>query len=78
MQLALTAHLPFRLARPAARPARQPAPVAETAGASPTQLARRAAAPQDNALYSCGCGYAFTAAVSTTVDCPHCKTSQAW
>jgi hypothetical protein len=77
MQLALTAHLPFRLARPAA-PARQPAPMIETPAPSPTRLARRAAGPQDNAFYSCGCGYAFTAAVSTTVDCPHCKTSQAW
>jgi hypothetical protein len=24
------------------------------------------------------CGFAFTAAVSTSVDCPHCGTEQAW
>jgi hypothetical protein len=78
MQLALTAHLPFRLARPAPRPVRAEAPASPAVPPSPTQLARRAGAPQDNAFYSCGCGYAFTAAVSTTVGCPHCGTSQAW
>jgi len=76
MQLALTAHLPFRLGRQAAPAARIEAPVAEPV--SPTRLARRAADTQDTALYSCGCGFAFTAAVSTTVGCPHCGTSQAW
>jgi len=24
------------------------------------------------------CGYAFKAAVTTSVDCPHCGTQQAW
>ena len=33
---------------------------------------------QDRALYSCGCGYAFDALVSTSVDCPHCGDRQAW
>lgn len=33
---------------------------------------------QDNALYSCHCGFVFEAAVSTQVDCPHCGTGQAW
>ncbi|MHB8658076.1 MAG: hypothetical protein ACYC91_09000 [Solirubrobacteraceae bacterium] len=33
---------------------------------------------QDHALYTCHCGYVFEAAVSTTVDCPHCGTGQAW
>jgi hypothetical protein len=40
--------------------------------------ARRGGGPQDRALYSCACGYAFTAYVSTSVACPHCGTGQAW
>lgn len=40
--------------------------------------ARRCASPQDEALYRCGCGYAFKAEVSTSVGCPHCGTGQAW
>jgi hypothetical protein len=39
---------------------------------------RLAGAPQDQALYSCGCGYVFAAQVSTSVDCPHCGDTQAW
>jgi hypothetical protein len=34
--------------------------------------------PQDEATYRCGCGYVFTAAVSTSVDCPYCGDAQAW
>lgn len=33
---------------------------------------------EDNATYSCHCGYVFEALVSTTVDCPHCGGGQAW
>lgn len=33
---------------------------------------------QDNALYTCHCGFVFQAAVTTTVDCPHCGSGQAW
>ena len=40
--------------------------------------AKRSGGPEDRALYSCGCGYAFKAEVSTSVGCPHCGTSQAW
>jgi hypothetical protein len=40
--------------------------------------AKRSGGPEDRALYSCSCGYAFTAEVSTSVGCPHCGTSQAW
>ena len=40
--------------------------------------AKRSGGPEDTALYSCGCGYAFKAEVSTSVGCPHCGTSQAW
>jgi hypothetical protein len=34
--------------------------------------------PLDQALYTCQCGCAFEASVSTSVDCPHCGTAQAW
>jgi len=40
--------------------------------------AKRSGGPEDRALYSCSCGYAFKADVSTSVGCPHCGTSQAW
>ena len=33
---------------------------------------------QDNAHYTCGCGHAFSAGVSTSVDCPRCGAGQAW
>jgi hypothetical protein len=39
---------------------------------------RHAGGPQDVALYTCGCGYAFEAAVTASVGCPHCGTAQAW
>jgi hypothetical protein len=40
--------------------------------------AKRSGGPEDIALYSCGCGYAFRAPVSTSVGCPHCGVKQAW
>jgi predicted Zn-ribbon and HTH transcriptional regulator len=42
------------------------------------RAARRAGGPEDRALYSCTCGYAFKAAVTTSVGCPHCGSEQAW
>jgi hypothetical protein len=33
---------------------------------------------QDQATYTCGCGFVFEAAVLTTVACPHCDAQQAW
>jgi hypothetical protein len=40
---------------------------------------RRELGPQaDQALYTCGCGFVFNAAVSTSVGCPHCGDTQAW
>ena len=69
MHLAQT--LTFRFDRSRLRPAR-PQP------AAPVSRRRRADGPQDRAFYTCSCGYAFTAHVSTTVGCPHCGTSQAW
>ncbi len=50
------------------------------AGARPpaARSRRQGGALQDQALYSCGCGYVFNAAVSTSVGCPHCGDTQAW
>lgn len=42
------------------------------------RVRRLGGATQDRALYSCSCGYAFDALVSTSVDCPHCGDRQAW
>jgi hypothetical protein len=39
---------------------------------------RRSGGPEDQALYSCGCGYAFKARVTTSVGCPQCGQTQAW
>ena len=39
---------------------------------------QRANCSQDSATYACGCGYVFTAPVSTSVGCPHCGAGQAW
>jgi hypothetical protein len=33
---------------------------------------------EDRALYTCECGYAFEALVTTSVGCPHCARTQAW
>jgi hypothetical protein len=43
-----------------------------------TKRRREAGAPQDQAVYSCGCGFVFEAQVSTSVGCPHCGDMQAW
>ena len=61
---------PTRPARPAPQPARPESPE--------TSAARRGGGPEDRALYSCMCGFAFNAAVTTSVGCPHCGTEQAW
>ena len=39
---------------------------------------RDAGGPDDRACYTCGCGFAFVAPVSTSVRCPHCDAAQAW
>lgn len=39
---------------------------------------RESGGPLDHASYACQCGYFFEADVSTTVNCPHCNTPQAW
>jgi len=56
-----------------------PEPVAPVSPeAAETRDARRGGGPEDRALYACMCGFAFTAKVSTSVDCPHCGSEQAW
>jgi hypothetical protein len=40
--------------------------------------ARESGGPIDRASYTCGCGMVFQAAVSTSVECPHCGAGQAW
>ena len=75
MQLTQNTTFRFDLGRFAAsRPTRPSRQVVS----SSTRRARRAGGPQDRALYTCGCGFAFTAAVSTSVGCPHCGAGQAW
>ena len=61
---------PSRTARPASRPA--------TLETAERRDARRGGGPEDTALYSCACGFAFKASVTTSVGCPHCGTEQAW
>lgn len=46
-------------------------------GTAPSE--RRHGGPsEDRALYTCECGYAFQALVTTSVGCPHCARTQAW
>jgi hypothetical protein len=71
----LTTHLPKSKRRRAPRPPKSPQLTPE---AAETRDARRGGGPEDEALYSCMCGYAFKAKVTTSVDCPHCGTEQAW
>ena len=63
-----------------ARPTRidRSAPTAEPVPKPAMRDARRGGGPEDSALYACMCGYAFQAAVTTSVHCPHCGTQQAW
>ena len=72
----------MQLARPLSLPKRRHRPARAVVSPPPTSLARernkRANVSEDTATYSCGCGYVFTAPVSTTVGCPHCGADQAW
>ena len=63
--------------RDPAAPAAQPAP-APNAELRAERRMRASGGPEDHALYRCQCGFAFEAAVSTTVACPHCGSGQAW
>jgi hypothetical protein len=60
------------------RPAEPVAPVAPVADHPAERRHRACVSPEDSALYTCGCGFAFTAPVSTSVACPQCGSGQAW
>ncbi len=62
-----------RKARVLAPPAPLPAPVHPA-----ERRMRDAGGPQDRAVYACGCGCLFEAAVSTSEGCPLCGAAQAW
>jgi predicted Zn-ribbon and HTH transcriptional regulator len=68
----LTVSLPTHLRRRSIEPSRRSSVLLTLA------RAKRSGGPEDRALYSCSCGYAFKAEVSTSVGCPHCGSSQAW
>ena len=65
---------------PEAPASADPAPGRRAAGGCDPAVdrVRSAGGPLDNAVYNSCCGYLFSAAVSTTVVCPHCGTDQAW
>jgi hypothetical protein len=64
--------------RPRQHPARAlPGSTAPTSK-HPHGRRRELGAPQDEALYTCGCGFVFEAPVSTSVACPLCGDTQAW
>jgi hypothetical protein len=69
----------MQLTAPPPRLARRDRPHrARTAVLQLLARAKRSGGPEDRALYSCACGHAFTAEVSTSVGCPHCGAGQAW
>jgi hypothetical protein len=50
-----------------------------TEATAPVKRRRReAGGMQDEAVYTCACGFVFHAPVSTSVGCPHCGGAQAW
>ena len=71
-------HLTASLPPPTRRARHDGGSRASTAVLQTLARAKRSGGPEDRALYSCHCGYAFKAEVSTSVGCPHCGTSQAW
>lgn len=66
------------LTRSRRRPSGRPAARYRATTAPVRERNKRANVSQDAALYSCGCGYVFTAAVTTSVGCPYCGAPQAW
>ena len=61
------------------RPHVVPAPTPPPEPMHPAERRMRdAGGPNDRACYACGCGFVFVAAVSTSVQCPHCDSGQAW
>ena len=47
-------------------------------GSAAARERRHGGPSEDRALYTCECGYAFEALVTTSVGCPHCARTQAW
>jgi hypothetical protein len=76
MAVNLTAPAVLRIERTRRRSTRRRAVAAPPCAS--TVAAKRCGGTEDTALYSCDCGYAFTAEVTTTVGCPQCGTQQAW
>jgi hypothetical protein len=74
----------MHLTRPLTRPRRERAhhigPETEhrPAAVHAQARAKRSGGPEDLALYTCQCGFAFKAAVTTSVGCPECGAGQAW
>jgi hypothetical protein len=72
----------MHLTRPLPLSRRHPARLLKRRSEAPVSPGRernkRANVSEDAALYSCGCGYVFKAAVTTSVGCPHCGSDQAW
>ena len=66
--------------RESAGPGAVPKPGAPRPSRDSTSSRKRRLEPatEDQAMYSCECGFIFQAAVSTSVGCPHCGGSQAW
>jgi hypothetical protein len=60
------------------RGAEPPAPARSNRAVRPEDRVRRAGGPEDQAMYTCDCGYVFEAAVTASVTCPHCQAEQAW
>jgi hypothetical protein len=54
----------------------RPTPAIESVSAPRERL--HGGPSEDRALYTCECGYAFEALVTTSVGCPHCERTQAW
>jgi hypothetical protein len=52
--------------------------VAPSHGGLAPRERRHGGPSEDRALYTCECGYAFEALVTTSVGCPHCARTQAW
>jgi len=77
MQLTKSKTLRRRTERPRQAPARR-APEPRSVLSVSQVRARRGSGPEDRALYTCECGFAWTGEVTASPGCPHCGTLQAW
>ena len=77
MQLTKSKTLRRRAERTRPAPARR-APESRAPLSVSQVRARRGSGPEDRALYSCECGFAWTGEVTASPGCPHCGTPQAW